>query len=79
MEEKSIEQQVREIVAQITGQPETRIVPQTDLVQDLNADSLDCIEIIMELEDVFSIEIDETETDHIKTFAQLVSVVTLKV
>lgn len=49
------------------GVPVERITPQADIVNDLGADSLDFIELIMDLEEKFDIEIKETEFEDIHT------------
>lgn len=78
MAEKTVEQQVKEIVAEKTGHPVSVIIPQTFLAEDLSMDSLDCIEIVMEIEDVYSIEIHDSESDSLKTFGDLVKLVSSK-
>lgn len=41
------------------------------LIEDLGADSLNVVEIVMEVENEFDVEIDDTEIDNIKTVAEL--------
>lgn len=55
-----------------------KITPDSDLVDDLGADSLDSVEIVMELEDQFGIEIKDDELDEIRTVGQLVRAIELK-
>lgn len=43
----------------------------TDIAKDLNADSLDVVEILMSLEDEFSVEIPDEEIENIKTIGDL--------
>ena len=45
----------------------------TDLMEDLNADSLDAVEIIMDIEDEFDIEVDEDEVENIRTIADIIN------
>ena len=45
---------------------------ETDIAKDLNADSLDVVEILMSLEDEFSVEIPDEEIENIKTIGDLV-------
>lgn len=55
-----------------------KITPDSDLVDDLGADSLDSVEIVMELEDQFGIEINDDELDEIRTVGQLVKAIELR-
>ena len=48
------------------------------LVDDHGADSLDIVELVIEIEDAFSIEIDDEEWPHSPTFASVVALVTSK-
>lgn len=45
---------------------------ETDIAKDLNADSLDVVEILMSIEDEFSVEIPDEEIENIKTIGDLV-------
>ena len=61
---------VRKIIAEQLGVEESEITPQTSFVDDLNADSLDLVELIMSLEEEFSkegksIEISDEEPEKI--------------
>ena len=47
--------------------------------ESLGADSLDTVEIIMGIEDEFGIAIDDSEVEQLKTFAEVVAVVTKKI
>ncbi|MDT7943549.1 MAG: acyl carrier protein [Dehalococcoidia bacterium] len=49
-------ERVRRVIAQQLGVDESQITPQTSFVEDLNADSLDLVELIMALEEEFSKE-----------------------
>jgi acyl carrier protein len=49
-------ERVRKVIAQQLGVDEEQITPQTSFVEDLNADSLDLVELIMALEEEFSQE-----------------------
>ncbi|NPB05308.1 MAG: acyl carrier protein, partial [Aquificae bacterium] len=62
-----IEQRVREIIADQLGEPIENITPDKDFVQDLGADSLDVVELVMALEEEFGIEIPEEDAEKIKT------------
>ncbi len=51
----------------------TSITADTDFVQDLNADSLDVVDMLMSLEDAFDVEIPDEEIENIHTVGDLVS------
>ncbi|MDP1709241.1 MAG: AMP-binding protein [Gammaproteobacteria bacterium] len=59
------------LLASLTGQPLARINDATQLVADLNLDSLLRIELVMRLEETFGVAIDETAITHTTTVAQL--------
>ena len=63
---------VREIIAdQLDTAPED-ITPETDFMKDLEADSLDAVEIIMALEQEYNIEIPDEDAEKFKTVADIV-------
>ena len=45
----------------------------TDLMEDLNADSLDAVEIIMDIEDEFDVTVDEDDVENIRTIADIIN------
>ena len=51
----------------------TSITADTDFVQDLNADSLDVVDMLMSLEDAFDVEIPDEEIENIHTVGDLVT------
>jgi len=74
-----IEQRVREIIADQLGEPIENITPEKDLVQDLGADSLDVVELVMALEEEFGIEIPEEDAEKIKTVGDAINYIKEKV
>ncbi|HET9476533.1 MAG TPA: acyl carrier protein [Dehalococcoidia bacterium] len=71
---------VRKIIAEQLGVDESEITPQTSFVDDLNADSLDLVELIMSLEEEFSkegksIEISDEDAEKIVTVQDAVNYV----
>ena len=52
---------------------ESEITMDTDLVNDLNADSLDFVDLIMSIEDEFSAEFQEEDADSLKTVGDIVN------
>jgi acyl carrier protein len=62
-----IEQRVKKIVAEQLGVPEADIKTESSFVDDLGADSLDTVELVMALEDEFEMEIPDEEAEKIAT------------
>ncbi|NIK72605.1 acyl carrier protein [Thermonema lapsum] len=60
-------QKLRDILSEKLGIQPSLVVPEAHLVKDLGIDSLDYIEIIMELEQVYNISIPETDSEHFRT------------
>lgn len=67
-----IEAKVIEIVAEQMGVDKTEITRETSFVNDLNADSLDTVELVMEFEDEFELSIPDEEAEKIQTVGQAV-------
>ena len=63
----SIRDKVIKIVCEQMGQSEDKISEETSFINDLGADSLDTVELVMELEDEFEISIPDEEAEKIKT------------
>ena len=63
----SVAERVIDIVAEQLGVDKEKITPETSFVNDLGADSLDTVELVMELEEEFDINIPEDSQDKIKT------------
>lgn len=68
----SVEERVIEIVAEQLGVPKERITRDTSFVNDLGADSLDTVELVMELEEEFDINIPEDAAEKIQTVGQAI-------
>ncbi|WP_456456552.1 acyl carrier protein [Thermovibrio sp.] len=64
---ENIEEKVREIVADRLGVDPDEVVPEASFVEDLGADSLDTVELVMALEEEFGIEIPDEEAEKIQT------------
>ena len=62
-----IADRVKEIVAKQLGAEDEAITPEATLVEDLGADSLDIVELVMALEEEFGLEIPDDAAEEIKT------------
>lgn len=69
---------VKKLVASQLGVSEEKITEESKLIEDLGADSLDVMEMLMALEDEFGISISDDETAKMKTIAGVVSVIESK-
>ncbi len=72
MTEQEIEAKVIEIVAEQMGADKAKITRDTSFVEDLNADSLDTVELVMEFEDEFETSIPDDQAEKIQTVGQAV-------
>lgn len=67
MDQGPIEDRLRHIVAEQLGVEESQVTPNASFEEDLNADSLDLVELIMSLEEEFGVEISEEDAEKIRT------------
>ena len=63
----SVEERVIEIVSEQMGVSKDQVTRETSFVNDLGADSLDTVELVMALEENFSIEIPDEDAEKIRT------------
>ena len=68
-----IQERVTAIIVEKLGVSESQVTPEATFAQDLGADSLDTVELIMELEKEFNITIPDAETEKIQTVGDAVS------
>ncbi len=71
----SIEDQVKAIVAEQLGVKEEEVTNEASFVDDLGADSLDTVELVMALEEEFDTEIPDEEAEKITTVQQAIDYV----
>ncbi len=75
MDPSEIEQKVIDIVAEQMGVDKSEITRDTHFINDLNADSLDTVELVMEFEDEFETSIPDEEAEKIQTVGQAIDYV----
>jgi acyl carrier protein len=68
----SIENKVIDIISEQTGVDRTEITCETSFSDDMNFDSLDLIELVMEFEDEFEVTITDEETERIDTVGDVI-------
>ena len=64
---------IKEIIARELMVDESDITPETDIINDLGADSLTVVDLAMALEDEFEIEMPDEELENIKTVGDIVN------
>ena len=68
----SIEERVKRLVAEQLGVDEADVIPTASFVDDLGADSLDLVELIMAMEEEFEVKIEDEEAEKIKTVQHVI-------
>ncbi|MCP2500271.1 MAG: acyl carrier protein [Deltaproteobacteria bacterium] len=71
-----VEQRVREIVAEQLERDVNEVTKTASLIDDLGADSLDVVELVMKMEEEFGIEIPDEEAEKIKTVNDVIQYIT---
>ncbi|MEE8190045.1 MAG: acyl carrier protein [Candidatus Scalindua sediminis] len=66
-EEQTLEERVREIIIKQVGGNKEQVTNETSFVNDLGADSLDTVELVMEFEDAFDMNIPDEDAEKIQT------------
>ena len=74
----SVFEDVRKVIVEIKDLPEDSITLESRFVEDLEADSLDIVEMLMSLEELYDIEIPEEVAEHMKTVQEVVEYITSK-
>ncbi|NIA06130.1 MAG: acyl carrier protein [Actinobacteria bacterium] len=74
--EEEIQEKVSQIVSEQMGIDKSELTRETSFVDDLNADSLDTVELVMEFEDEFEMSIPDEEAEKIRTIGQAIDYIT---
>ena len=72
----SIEERVKKIIVDQLGADAAAVKPEASFIEDLGADSLDTVELVMALEEEFDIEIPDAEAEKITTVQSAIDYVT---
>jgi acyl carrier protein len=73
MSTSAIEAKVKGIIADQLGVGEDEIKPESSFIEDLGADSLDIVELVMAMEEEFEVEIPDEEAENIKTVGDAIN------
>jgi acyl carrier protein len=66
--------QVKNIIAEQLGVSEDEISEDSNLVEDLDADSLDIVELVMAFEDEFGVKVPDDQLENIKTVGDIIKI-----
>ncbi len=69
----SVEERVTQIIVEQLGVDEAEVTPSASFVDDLGADSLDTVELVMAFEEAFEIEIPDEDAEKIRTVQDAVT------
>jgi acyl carrier protein len=67
MTTKSVEERVKEIICEQLGVEESEVTPAAKFIEELGADSLDTVELVMAFEEEFDLEIPDEDAEKITT------------
>ncbi len=70
------EERLRKIIAEQLGVPEEEVVPDASFIEDLNADSLEMVDLIISLEEEFGVQVSDEDAEKIKTVKDAIDYLT---
>lgn len=70
-----IQERICEIIAEQLSQDKEEVVPEASFIDDLGADSLDLVELVMHMEEEFDVEIPDEEAENIRTVQDAINYV----
>jgi acyl carrier protein len=74
----SIEEKIKDIIVDKLGVSQEKVKPEAHFVEDLGADSLDTVELVMAFEDEFDVEIPDEDAQNITTVKNAIDYLTKK-
>ena len=72
MADKSIEEKVKDIIVEQLGVNPEQVTPRAKFIEDLGADSLDTVELVMAFEEEFNVEVPDEEAEKLQTVGDVV-------
>ena len=72
MSEKSIEEKVKDIIVEQLGVTPEQVTPAASFIEDLGADSLDTVELVMRFEEEFGIEIPDEDAEKLQSVGDVI-------
>ncbi len=72
MSEKSIEEKVKQIIIEQLGVNAEQVTPTASFIEDLGADSLDTVELVMAFEEEFSVEVPDEDAETLKSVGDVI-------
>ena len=69
----ALEERVGEIIVEQLGCTKDEVVPEASFIDDLGADSLDIVELVMAMEEAFGVEIPDEDAERIQTIGDAIS------
>jgi len=72
MAAKSIEERVKDIIVEQLGVNPEQVTPQASFIEDLGADSLDIVELVMAFEEEFGVEVPDEDAEKLQTVGDVV-------
>lgn len=75
MSEKSVEEKVKDIIVEQLGVTPEQVTPQASFIEDLGADSLDTVELVMAFEEEFGVEVPDEDAEKLQTVGDVIKYV----
>ncbi len=72
MAEKTIEDKVKDIIVEQLGVNPEQVTPQAKFIEDLGADSLDTVELVIAFEEEFNVEVPDEEAEKLQTVGDVI-------
>ena len=72
MADKPIDQRVKDIIVEQLGVKPEQVTPEAKFIEDLGADSLDTVELVMALEEEFGIEVPDEQAEKLQSVGDVI-------